>query len=131
MKAYISCPLGESWGKVIAVEKHLINLGYEVTKFVRGDCYQDIDLREADVFVLISENNQFDFFQKDMTAGCKKELNIAADMKKPLYLAQWKGGMDLIIYPISEYELMKGRIIGSGGNYLQPISQIINTFPIY
>lgn len=130
MKAYISCPLGEDWNKVLHVQKHLVDLGYEVTKYQRGDCYNDFDLREADIFVLISSDNLFEFFQKDMTAGCKKELDVAADMQKPLYLAQWKGGMDLNIYSISEYELMKGKVKGFN-KYLQPVSQITNLFPIY
>ena len=131
MKAYISCPLGVAWTCVEDTKKKLVKLGYEVTYFTRGDCYQDFDLREADIFVLIPENNQFDFFQKNMTAGCKKELDVAADMQKPLYLAYYKGDKTLNIYPISDRQLMDGRVIGLSGRYIQPVSQITNLFPIY
>jgi len=131
MKAYISCPLGVAWTCVEDTKKKLVKLGYEVTYFTRGDCYQDFDLREADIFVLIPENNQFDFFQKNMTAGCKKELDVAADMQKPLYLAYYKGDKTLNIYPISDRQLMDGRVMGLTKNYIQPVSQITNLFPIY
>lgn len=131
MKAYISCPLSENWSKVLTVQKHLVDLGYEVTKFHRGEVYEDTMLKESDIFVLISQNNQFDFFQKNMSAGCKKELDIAADMQKPLYLAYWKADTTLKIYHLSEGQLMSGRVIGLSGRYIQSASFINNQFPIY
>ena len=133
MKAYISCPLGESIIKVQQVAGRLISLGYEPTYFIRGTSYEDKDVRDCNLFVLISSGGEFDFNRSAMTLGCGKELDLAHSLNKKLYIAYWKATKSLNIYPINISRLEEGRVLGMSKSYLQPIPKqlIINNYPIY
>ena len=133
MKAYISCPLTEVLGKIKDVEKHLIMLGYDSCYFQRGSDYKDTDVKESEMFVLITQRGEFDFNRSAMTLGCGKELDLAHSLNKKLYMAYWKADKSLNIYPINISRLEEGRVLGMSKSYLQPIPKqlIINNYPIY
>ena len=133
MQAYISCPLGVDLRKLHDVAHKLRTLGYSPISYERGTIYSDINLKGAEMFVLMSENNKFDYSRFAMTPGCKKELELAESLHKPLYLAYWKNGKELNIYPLVMKYLEYGRVLGQSGCYLQPYKaeQIINTYQIY
>jgi hypothetical protein len=130
MKAYISCPLPVAMSTLMEVSNKVISLGYETSFWARGTSYQEDQLREADIFVLISVEHQFDYVLDSMTFGCRKELALAKSLKKPLYMAYWKNGTTLNIYPINLKHLDDGRVLGQSGMYLKK-SEIINSYEIY
>ena len=130
MKAYISCPIPVAKSTLELVSTKLYDLGYTPTAWVRGSEYTEDKLKEADIFVLMSMNHDFDYRLDDMTAGCRKELMIAKGQGKPLYIAYWKNGTTLNIYPIATKHLEDGRVLGQSGVYLQK-QVIINDYQIY
>lgn len=132
-QAYISCPLDENIVKVHEVGAKLNVMGYSSWWHERGEQYGTNKLMLSDMFVLISSGNQFDFTKEGMTSGCKKELELAADLHKKLYLAYWKKGYGLHIYSINMTALERGRVMGQSKAYLQPYQtlQIINGYAIY
>ena len=132
MKAYISCsiPVAQSTLELVAIK--LGDLGHSPTWWARGTAYTEDKLREADIFVIMSMSggNTFDYPLDSMTAGCKKELELAKSLNKPLYMAYWKNGTVLNIYPIVMKHLEDGRVLGQSGVYLKK-SEIINSYDIY
>jgi hypothetical protein len=131
MKAYISCPIPVAKTSRDIVVTKLNDLGYSPTYWNRDAEYTEDELREADIFVLMSMHHKFDYLLDSMTFGCRKELMIAKGLGKPLYIAYWKNGTVLNIYPISLKHLENGRVLGESGVYLQPAERIINEYPIY
>jgi hypothetical protein len=130
MKAYISCPIPVPKSTLELVSTKLYDLGYTPTAWVRGSEYTEQKLKEADIFVLMCIDHRFDYLLDDMTAGCRKELMIAKGLGKPLYMAYWKGGTTLNIYPIVMKHLEDGRVLGQSGVYLRK-EEIINSYEIY
>ena len=130
MKAYISCPMPVSTGVRTRVSVKLNELGYPNSWWERGTAYTEDKLREADIFVLMSVDHKFDYQLDDMTAGCRKELMIAKGLGKPLYIAYWKGGTTLNLYPIVMKHLDDGRVLGESGAYLRK-EKIVNSYEIY
>ena len=130
MKAYISCPILVPASNRQEVAVKLIHLGYETAYWERGTTYTEDKLREADIFVLMSVDHKFDYQLDDMTAGCRKELMIAKGLGKPLYIAYWKGGTTLNLYPIVMKHLDDGRVLGQSGVYLRK-EEIVNSYEIY
>jgi hypothetical protein len=130
MKAYISCPISVARSTRNLVFDKLVALGHSSTWWERGTAYTEDKLKEADIFVLMSMDHEFDYLLDDMTAGCRKELMIAKGLGKPLYMAYWKGGTTLNIYPIVMKHLEDGRVLGQSGVYLRK-SEIINSYDIY
>lgn len=131
MKAYISCPMTVVLGKVADVSKKLTEHGYTPSAWDRNEKYTDTDLKEADIFVLMSQHNQFDYVFVEMTMGCRKELTLAISLGKPLYMAYWKQGKELNIYPINLRHLEEGRVLGESGVYLKEADKVINNYSIY
>jgi len=130
MKAYISCPIPVAKSTRGLVFDKLTDLGYLPTFWIRGTEYTEDELKEADIFVLMSVDHKFDYQLDDMTAGCRKELMIAKGLGKPLYIAYWKNGTTLNIYPIVMKHLEDGRVLGQSGVYLRK-SEIVNSYEIY
>lgn len=130
MKAYISCPIPVAKSSLELVATKLGDLGHSPMWWVRGSEYTEDKLREADIFVLMSVNHKFDYQLDDMTLGCRKELMIAKGLNKPLYIAYWKNGTTLNIYPIVMKHLEDGRVLGQSGVYLKK-QEIINNYQIY
>lgn len=130
-KAYISCPIPVVLGKIADVSVKLGELGYSPMWWTRGTDYTDTKLREADIFVLMSIDSAFDYCLDDMTAGCRKELALAQSLKKPLYMAYWKNGKNLNLYPINLKHLEDGRVLGQSGCYLRAADKVINQYDIY
>lgn len=130
-KAYISCPIPVAMSALTEVANKLTRQGYEPSAWVRGTDYKDDQLREASIFVLMSQSNNFDYQLDYMTAGCRKELALAKSLGKPLYMAYWKNGKDLNIYPINLKHLEKGRVLGESGSYLGEVSKVINNYQIF
>lgn len=130
MEAYISCPIPVPKSSRDLVATKLGELGYSPTWWARDTEYKEDKLREANIFVLMSVDHKFDYLLDDMTAGCRKELALAKSLNKPLYIAYWKGGTILNIYPIKMKHLDDGRVLGTSGMYLKK-SEIINDYQIY
>jgi len=130
MKAYISCPIDVAKSTRNLVFDKLADLGHSSTWWARGTTYTEDELRAADIFVLMSKDHKFDYLLDEMTAGCRKELMIAKGLGIPLYIAYWKGGTTLNLYPISLKHLEDGRVLGQSGVYLRK-SEIINSYEIY
>ena len=130
MKAYISCPILVPASNRQEVAVKLIHLGCETAYWERGTTYTEDKLREADIFVLMSVDHKFDYILDDMTFGCRKELMIAKKLGKPLYMAYWKNGTTLNIYPIVMKHLDDGRVLGQSGVYLRK-EEIVNSYEIY
>ncbi|TXG80304.1 MAG: hypothetical protein E6R13_08230 [Spirochaetes bacterium] len=105
--------------------------GYLPAWWTRGTDYTDTKLREAKIFVLMSEHNQFDYRLDNMTLGCRKELALAQSLNKPLYIAYWKRGKTLNIYPIVMKHLEDGRVLGQSGCYLRDADKVIDNYSIY
>jgi hypothetical protein len=130
--AYISCPIPVSYVLLTKVADKLHNLGYSPLWWLRGMEYKDNKLRDSQIFVLMSVGNKFDYPLDHMTAGCRKELLLAKSLGKSLYLAYWKNNKDLNIYPINMNLLdCSDRVIGMSRTYLQPASQVINSYQIF
>jgi len=132
MKAYISCPLTEPLEKIHQVSAFTQTKNIQSVWYPRGTTYSDTAFKSADIFILITPNNQFDMPFADLTAGCQKELALAQSLGKPLYLAYWKNkGNELQIYPIMTDKL-PGRVLGRAkGAISQFAPQISNTYPIW
>jgi len=130
MKAYISCPIPVPRSSRDLVVVKLNDLGYSPTCWNRDTAYTEDKLREADIFVLMSVDHKFDYTLDEMTLGCRKELALAKSLNKPLYIAYWKNGTTLNIYPINLKHLDDGRVLGQSGMYLKK-SEIINSYEIY
>jgi len=130
MKAYISCPIPVAMSTIMEVAGKLNNLGYDSLWWARGSEYTEDKLREADIFVLMSIEHSFDYILDSMTFGCRKELALAKSLNKPLYMAYWKNGTTLNIYPINLKHLEDGRVLGQSGVYLKK-QEIINDYQIY
>ena len=130
MEAYISCPIPVAQSTLELVAIKLGDLGHSPTWWVRGSEYTDDKLKEADIFVLMSTSHGFDYKLDDMTAGCRKELALAKSLNKRLYMAYWKNGTILNIYPIVMKHLDDGRVLGQSGVYLRK-EEIINSYDIY
>lgn len=130
-QVYVSCPLGVDESKLREVGTKLTKMGYSSWWYERGTTYEDNKLRIADMFVLMSEHNRFDYSLDSMTAGCRKELALAQSLKKSLYIAYWKGGKILNIYPINLKHLEEGRVLGESGVYLRDADKVIDNYSIY
>jgi len=130
-EAYISCPIPVPTSKIADVADQLGKKGYSPTWWTKGTDYTDTRLREAKIFVLMSTDNSFDYCLDSMTAGCRKELALAKSLNKPLYIAYWKGGKTLNIYPIVMKHLEDGRVLGQSGVYLREADKVINDYSIY
>lgn len=131
MQVYVSCPLGVPMDKIKEVGCKLNTMGYHPWWYERGTTYMDSMVKVSEMFVLMSEHNKFDYILNDMTAGCRKELELAMSLKKQLYMAYWKNGKTLNIYPINPAYLLHGRVLGQSGSYLQVASKVINNYDIY
>lgn len=131
MKAYISCPMTVPSSTRTHVAVKLQELGYLPTWWEKGTDYTEDKLREADIFVLMSEKHLFDYKLDDMTLGCRKELMIVKGLGKPLYMAYWKSNGELNIYPLVSRHLEDGRVLGQSGEYLRGVSKVINNYEIY
>ena len=131
-KAYISCPLNEGLYKIREVAVKLHELGYKAEAYIRGTIYSDQKLRDADIFVLIPSGNLAGCPHNEMTEGCRKELMLARNLNKKLYMA--------IEYPDSVFKIRKIDLdllregnVSATHFLLQPIqgSVIINDYEIY
>lgn len=131
MNAYISCPIPVPIEKLHVVGTKLVDDGYHPTYWKRGTEYKEDQLKEASIFVLMSENNSFDYCLDDMTLGCRKELALAKSLNKPLYMAYWKGNSQLNIYPMHLVKLEEGRVLGMSGNYIQKANKVVNNYSIF
>ena len=129
-KAYVSCPLTVDWNRVVEVQRKLVDMDCHPKAYTRGCTYTDVDLKHADIFILITPNNQFDMQFADLTPGCQKELTLAQSLGKSLYLAYWKKAI-LHIYP-THMDKLPGRILGMNGCSISQFApQITNIYPIY
>jgi hypothetical protein len=131
MEAYISCPIPVPKSSRDLVATKLGELGYSPTWWTRNTEYKEDKLREANIFVLMSVDHKFDYLLDSMTFGCRKELMIAKGLGKPLYMAYWKNGSTLNIYPIVMKHLEDGRVLGQSGVYLREADKVINDYSIY
>lgn len=132
MKAYISCPISVGTSKIIEVANTVRKLEYNPTWWEKGTAYTEDKLRDASIFILMSEHNSFDYCLDDMTLGCRKELALAKSLGKTLYMAYWKiKGEKLNIYPINLRHLEDGRVLGESGCYLGEVPKVINNYSIY
>lgn len=130
MKAYISCPILVPVSNLTEVGVKLSEKGYSPLWWIRGTDYTDAKLREADIFILMSTNSKFDYCLDDMTFVCRKELELAQSLNKPLYMTYWKK-TGLHIYPINLNHLKNGRVLGQSGIYLSNTIKIIDNYSIY
>jgi hypothetical protein len=116
--------------ELMEVKNVVANHKYDCEWWIRGTPYTDTALRDADIFVLIPRSYVFDFTMDYMTTGCKKELQLAYELGKPLYMAYRKKSGQLNIYPISLDSLKVGRVRALSGKYLRK-NEVINNYEIY
>lgn len=88
-KVYVSCPMTVSQTVLDKTMKHLENLGVAARAWERGTPYKEEDsIKYCDAFIIILPNNDFECFYPDkLPSGTKKELNLAYDLDKEIYLS--------------------------------------------
>lgn len=130
MNAYISCPLSVASSEIDAFADILKKRGYNPYCFTRGTVYSYKLVRTCDLFVLMTQNNNFIIEIDHLTRGCKSEVLLARELGKPIYLAYTKTNNKKEIYPIYFGSLVSGKISGRSGTYLTP-NQIFQNYEIY
>ena len=126
-KVYVSCPLSVSRTILDKFTKELVDeYDTRVFYYKQGDDYSDKDLRGADIVVCIMEDNKFSSEVTKLTNGCKKELLLALELKKPIFIGyNPKNSNGPVFYQAKVEDYILKGISGTSG-YLEHKIQIVN-----
>jgi len=95
-KVYISCPMNIPQATLTEVHATIFGAGVTKAKYwERGTPYNETDtIMNCDAFIVVLPGLKWDYNIDSIPTGTQKELLLAYQMKKPIYLAhRSKAGM--------------------------------------
>lgn len=126
---YISAPVQMNWGIVLDYVAHIDNT-FQVNVWNRESRYDNSDLRESEIFLLLTSDNSWHIETKYLPSGCRRELQQTLALDKPVYIGyKTKAGL-ISIYETTYNKTMLSGVLGTSGSIFRthaPIEQLKTT----
>jgi len=120
---YISCPASVSINYLLKIADYIRLLGAEVKFWNRMQTYNLEDtIRTCDAFLLITHDNSWNTFGRDLSPGCQKELRVALDSKREIFKAYKNTSLETNMY---------STLIDSNCDFIEAVSGTKNILQKY
>ena len=120
---YISAPVQLCWGTVLDYVAH-IDSTFHVKVWDRESRYNSSDLFKSDIFVLLTSDNSWYIETRYLPSGCRRELQAALGLDKPIYIGYKTKAGTVAIYETSFNKTMLWGIAGTGGSIFRKHSPV-------
>lgn len=107
-KIYVSCPMSIGQDKLDSVLVDLRKIGFVARAWKRNTPYiEDEYIPDCDYFVVILPDLKWTYEIDDLPSGTRKELKLAINLKKPIFIAYQTQNHGINIYKatIGEYDI--------------------------
>ena len=120
---YISAPVQMNWGNVLDYVAH-IDSTFHVKVWDRDSKYDSSDLFKSEIFLLLTSDNSWHIDIKYLPSGCRRELQQAVGLGKPIYIGYKTKAGTIAIYETSLNKTILSGIAGTGGSIFRTYAPI-------
>jgi hypothetical protein len=113
---YISVPITTDWDTVLEYSRKLKIAGYQVNVWYRNERYCQSVFDKSDAVLFILPSNKFSASGSDLPTGLKKELSIAYNQHKKMFVGYKTSAGEFNIYDAETNGIFINAISGTANN---------------